>query len=128
MKLMQEFNLQIQYVKDKDNTLADSLSHRPFLIVVFLVKWTMIDTIKGFYGDDVFSSTLFESLSKDFKTQKEIYKFSTYVLDADILHYKSRICIQELKDHKKIIMIVIIFYLRSSKVLDYICDNKLLFF
>jgi hypothetical protein len=87
MKLMQEFNLRIQYVKKKDNILTNSLSCRPFLNAVFLVEETMIDTIKGFYMDDVLFSIPFESFSKDSRNQEKFDKFSTYVLDVDILHY-----------------------------------------
>jgi len=54
---------------------------------VFLVEETMIDTIKGFYMDDVLFSIPFESFSKDSRNQEQFDKFSTYVLDVDILHY-----------------------------------------
>ena len=86
---MQEFNFEIQYVKSKENVVADTLSHKPFLNAVSLVKYTILDEIKGGYKDDVFYSIHFESLSKEARFQEEIDKFSAYALDVDILYYKS---------------------------------------
>ena len=95
MELMQVFNFEIQYVKDKE------------YVVVFLfheghfIEDTKLYQIKGCYKDDVFFSILFESLSKEARIQEEIDKYYAYALDADILYYKSRICDPEVGDHKK---------------------------
>ena len=59
MKLMQEFNFEIQYMKDKENVVIHSLSRRPFPNAVFLVKDTIVDKIKRFYKDDMLFSIHF---------------------------------------------------------------------
>ena len=46
-------------------------------------------------------STLFKNLSKESRTQEEIYSFSTFVLDMGISYYNSRICVLEVGDRKK---------------------------
>ena len=63
---MQVFNFEIQYVKGKENSLVDSLSRRPFINAMSLVKDTLFDNIKGFYRDDALISIFFESLSREF--------------------------------------------------------------
>ena len=53
----------VQYVKGKENVVANSLLHKPFLNVVSLVKDNVLDNITGFYGDDVFYFVLFFALT-----------------------------------------------------------------
>ena len=49
----------------------------------------------------MFFSISFKSLSKEDGTREEIDKFYAYTLNADILYYKSRICVHEVGDYKK---------------------------
>ena len=84
---MHEFNFEIQYVKGKENVVGHFLSRISFLNAVSLVKDTVFEKIKGLYGDDVFFSIPFESLSKKSIIQEEIDKFSAYTLDVDILYF-----------------------------------------
>ena len=59
MGLMQHFNFEIQYDTGKENVVAYSLSHRPFVNGVSLVKVFMIDKIYEFDSRDVFFSIHF---------------------------------------------------------------------
>lgn len=62
--------------------VADSLSRRVLVNEITLVKHIMPNIIKPFYRYDVLFSILFESLPKESRTQDEINKNSTCVLDA----------------------------------------------
>jgi len=88
-------------VKGKENVVAYTLSRRSFLNAVSLLNVTILNQIKGGYEDDVFFSILFESLSKETRNKEKIDKFSTYALDANILYYKSRICVPKVGDNRK---------------------------
>lgn len=61
---MQEFNFEIQYVKDKENVVVDYLSRRQFLNAMYIVKDTIFDQIKGCYKDDVFFSIFLELVER----------------------------------------------------------------
>lgn len=74
IELMQKINFKIQCVKRVDYVLADSLSHRPFVNAVDLLKNIILNSIKPFYTEDVFFSTHFASLLKETRTQEAIDK------------------------------------------------------
>ena len=73
LEFMHELILRSLYITRKENVVIDSLSRRPFVDVVSLVRDTMFDNIKYFYRNDVFLFICFESLSKKSRTQEEIY-------------------------------------------------------
>lgn len=80
---MQHFNFEIQYVTGKENVVAYSLSRRPFVNGVSLVKVLMIDNIYKFDSRDVFSLYSFlEFFSKEYRVRIEIDNY-TYVLERE---------------------------------------------
>ena len=72
MELMQVFNFEIQYVKGKENSLVDSLSRRPFINAMSLVKDTLFDNIKGFYRDDVLISIFLRVCQENFDFKRKL--------------------------------------------------------
>jgi hypothetical protein len=75
MELLQEYDFDIEYVKGKENVVADALSRRPLANAISCIRNSLIDEIKIHYVDDEFFKLSFESLSKEARTGNEIEKF-----------------------------------------------------
>ena len=100
MELLQEYDFEIEYVKGKENVVADALSRRPVVNAISCIKNTLIDEIKIHYaGDKVFSLPC-ESLIKDSRTQGEIEQFKSYELKDGVLYYNNRVCIPNFGEYR----------------------------
>ena len=68
MELLQEFDFEAEYVKGKENVVADALFRRPMVNAISCIKNSLIDEIKMHYVDDEVFSLPCESLIKESRT------------------------------------------------------------
>lgn len=98
MELLQEFDFEIEYVKERKIVVADALSRRLMANAISYIKNSLIDEIKMRYVDDEIFSLPYESLIKESKTRKEIEQFKFCELKDGILYYNNRVCISNLRN------------------------------
>ena len=104
MELLQEFDFDLEYVKGKENVVADALSKRPLTNAISCIGNSLIDEIKMHYVNDDFFKFPFESLSKETRSIDEIEKFKSFDLKDEILYYNGRVCIPKFGEHRLNIM------------------------
>lgn len=80
---LQAYDFDIEYVKGKNNVVADALSRRPHLNAITAISTDWKTSILTEYANDAFSSDLIEG-----KIQDEIYQ-----VKDDLIIYKDRIFI-----------------------------------
>jgi hypothetical protein len=104
MELLQEFDFDIEYIKNKENVVVDALSKRPLANAISCIKNSLIDEIKVHYVNDDVLRIPYEFLSKEARTSEEIEKFKSYGLKDPVLYYNSRVCIPNFKEYRLNIM------------------------
>ena len=104
MELLQEFDFYMEYVKGKENVVADGLSRRSLANAILCIGNSLIDEIKMHYANDDFFKFSFESSSKETRFVNEIEKFKSFDLKDEILYYHGRVCVPEFGEHTLNIM------------------------
>ena len=100
MEFLQEFDFDIEFIKGKENMVADALSRRPLANAISCIRNPLIDEIKGRYTTDDFFKFSFESLSKEARTADEIEKFKYFELKDEILYYNGRVCVPKFGEYR----------------------------
>lgn len=113
MKLLQQFDFDIEYVKCKENVVVDSLSKRPMANAILCIRNSLIDEIKAHYVNDDIFKFLVESLSKDFIIVEEIKTFKFYKLKDGMLHFSAKIYIPKFEEYKFNILLIFIQVFKS---------------
>ena len=93
MKLSQEFDFDIEYVKGKENVVANVLLKRSLANAISCITNSLIDVIKMNNYNDDFLKIPFKSLSKEARTMNEIDDFKFFELKDEVLYHNGRVCI-----------------------------------
>ena len=104
MELLQEFDFDLEYVKGKENVVADALSRRLLANAISCIGNSLIDEIKMHYANDDFFKFPFESLFKETRSVDEIENFKSFDLKDEILYYNGRVCVPKSGEHRLNIM------------------------
>ena len=89
MELLQEFDFDMEYVKDEENVVVDALSRRPLTNAILCIKNSLIDEIKTYYANENFFKNPLEILAKEVKIIVEIDRFKSIALKDGVLYYSA---------------------------------------
>lgn len=80
MELLQEFDLDLEYINDKEIVVVDTLYRQPTENPISCFKSPLIKKIKTHYANDHAFKLPIKNLSKVSTSIKEIEKFKSYEL------------------------------------------------